>query len=117
MDWPGITESSTGIDIYETDDSVVVEAQIPGIKEENVEVTVEGNVLTITAHQEENEEQKKAKKTVFKASRQTSFSYTTNLPRMVDSEKADAVVENGVVKVTVPKSANDKPRRISVTKK
>jgi HSP20 family protein len=115
--WPDISDSSSGIDIYETDDSVVVEAQVPGIQEKNVEVTIEGNVLTISAHQTDNEEEKKAKKTVYKSTRQMSFNYSTSLPRMVQGDKAEASVENGVVKVTIPKADSDKPKRIEVKRK
>ena len=67
--------------------------------------------------EEENQEEKDKKKVVYKSSRQTSFSYSTSLPRMVDSTKAAAEVENGVVKVTVPKMEEEKPKKISVTKK
>jgi HSP20 family molecular chaperone IbpA len=115
--WFDTGTSSTGLDIYETDDSVVVEAQVPGIKEENIEVNIEGNVLTINASQEETEEQKKKKKTVYKSTRQTSFNYSTNLPRIVDSTKAEAEIEGGVIKITVPKSEEGKPKKIEVKKK
>lgn len=115
--WPDLSSSSTGLDIYETDDAVVVEAQVPGVKEQDVDVTVEGNVLNIVAESKEEEEQKEKKKTVYKSTRQTSFNYSTSLPRMVDGTRAKAEVENGVVKVTIPKAEQEKPRRISVTKK
>lgn len=111
--WPDLS-TSTGIDIYETDNDVVVEAQVPGIKEGDIDITVEGNVLTIRAQHKEEEEEKKEKKTVYKSTRQTSFSYSTSLPRMVASEKANAEVENGVVKVTIPKVEEEKPKRITV---
>lgn len=111
------TFDNTGVDIYETDDAVVVEAQIPGVKEENVSVTVEGNILTISAEEKETEEKKEKKKTVYKSTRQSSFNYSTTLPRMVDASNADAEVENGVVTVTVPKTEDEKPRKIEVKKK
>ena len=47
----------------------------------------------------------------------SSFSYSTSLPRMVDAAGADAEVENGVVKVTIPKLEEEKPKRIEVKKK
>lgn len=114
--WQEIQENPGGIDIYETDDAVVVEAQVPGIDENDVDVTVEGNIITISAKHEENKEEKDKKKTVYKCTRQTSFNYSTSLPRMVDSDKADAVVQNGVVKVTIPKLEEEKPKKISVKK-
>jgi len=115
--WFDSGNSPSGLDIYETDESVVVEAQVPGIKEENIEVNIEGNVLTINACQEESEEQKNKKKTIYKSSRQTSFNYSTNLPRIVDSSKAQAEVEEGVIKITIPKTEADKPKKIEVKKK
>jgi HSP20 family protein len=111
-DWPDLS-SSKGLDIYETEDSVVAEAAIPGIPEENVNVTIEGNVLSISAEFEETEEEKKKKK-MYKSTRQTSFSYSTSLPRMVDSSKANAEVRNGVLVVTIPKTEEEKPKKIEV---
>jgi HSP20 family protein len=54
---------------------------------------------------------------VYKSTRQTSFSYSTNLPRIVDPSKAEAEVEQGVLKITIPKSEEDKPKKIEVKKK
>lgn len=117
MNWPDLSSTTSGLDIYETDDAVVVEAQVPGAKEEDVEVTVEGSVLTITAEAKESEEKTERKKTVYKSSRQSSFTYSTSLPRMVDASKATAEVENGVVTVSIPKTEEEKPKKISVTTK
>ncbi len=73
--WPDLS-SSTGLDIYETDTDVVVKAAVPGLADSEVEVTVEGNVLTITGEHKESNEETREKKTVYKSSRQTSFSYS-----------------------------------------
>lgn len=116
FEWPEIS-SDRGLNIYETDDNVVVEAALPGIPEDKVDVTVEGNVLTISGNHDATEEEKSEKKVVYKSSRQTSFSYSTSLPRMVDGSKAQAEVENGVVTINIPKSEEEKPKRIEVKKK
>lgn len=115
--WFDSSSSSSGLDVYETDDSVIVEAQVPGIKEDNIEVNIEGGVLTINASQEETEEQKKKKKTIYKSTRQTSFNYSTNLPRLVDASKTEAEISEGVVRVIIPKSEESKPKKIEVKKK
>lgn len=115
--WEEIAETSSGMDIYETDDSIIVEAQVPGIKEENLEVTLEGNILTIKAEQTESEEEKKKKKTVYRATRQTSFTYGTALPRVVNADRASAEIENGVVKVTIPKTEAEKPKKLEIKKR
>lgn len=114
--WPDLS-SSTGLDIYETDSDVVVKAAVPGLADDEVDVTVEGNVLTINGEHKESSEETKAKKTVYKSTRQTAFSYSTSLPRMVDGSKAKAEVDNGVVTVTVPKSEEGKLKKIEVKKK
>lgn len=116
FEWPELSDSSD-MDIYETDDSIIVEAAVPGVPEDKVEVTVEGNVLTISASNEETKEEKDKKKTVYKSSRKTSFSYSTSLPRNGDASKAEAEVVDGVVKITVPKALSEKPKRISIKKK
>lgn len=117
MKWPELSSTGSGVDIYETDNDVVVEAQVPGIKEDDVEVTVEGNILTISAEAKEEDEQKEEKKTVYKSTRQMSFSYSTSLPRMVDASQAKAEVENGLVTVRIPKTEEEKPKKIEIKKK
>jgi len=115
-EWPELS-SNKGLDIYETEDSVVIEAAVPGVPEDEVEVTIEGNVISISAEHDETEEEKSGKTRTYKSSRQTSFNYSTNIPRMVDATKADAEVENGVIKVVIPKTEEEKPKRIEVKKK
>lgn len=114
--WPDLSDSSQ-MDVYETEDAVVVEAAVPGVSEDKVEVTVEGNILTITASHDETQEEKDKKKVVYKSSRQTSFTYSTSLPRTVQASKAEAEVQDGIVRVTVPKTDEDLPKKISVKRK
>jgi len=116
INWQDLT-STQGIDMYETNDELVVKAPVPGVPEDKVEVTVEGNILTIKAEFEETKEEKDKKKVVYKSTRQSTFNYSTSLPRMVDGSKAVAEVENGVVKVIIPKAEEEKPKKIEVKKK
>lgn len=115
-EWPELS-TNKGLDIYETENSVVIKAAVPGVPEEEVDVTIEGNVISITADHKETEEEKQGKTRTYKSSRQTSFNYSTNIPRMVDSTKAEAEVENGVIKVVIPKTEEEKPKKIEVKKK
>ncbi len=117
FNWATDLLPNVGIDVYETDDAVVVEAPIPGVPEEDVNVSIEGNVLTIEASSEETEEEKDAKKAVYRETRQKAFHYTVNLPRGVDAENADATVENGVLKVSIPIADAEKRKRIPVKSK
>lgn len=116
LNWPDVS-TLQGLDMYETDNELVVKASVPGVPEDKVEVTVEGNILTIKAEHEETKEEKDKKRVVYKSTRQSSFNYSTNLPRMVDGSKAVAEVENGVVKVVIPKAEEEKPKKIAIKKK
>lgn len=116
INWPDLS-SSQGLELYETDNAVVAKAAVPGIPEDKVEVTVEGNILTIKAEYEESKEEKDEKKVIYKSTRQTSFNYSTSLPRMVDGSKATAEVENGVITITIPKAEEEKPKKIAVKKR
>jgi len=115
-DWPEFS-SSKGLNIYETEDSVAAEADVPGIPEDKVEVNIEDGILTISAEYKETQEEKEKKKTIYKSTRQTSFGYSSSLPRAVDASKAVAEVVDGVVKVVIPKAEESKPKKIEVKKK
>lgn len=115
FNWPD-SNANQGLEVYETDNDIVVKAAVPGVPEDKIEVTVEGNILTIKGEYEETKEEKEKKKVVYKSFRQSSFNYSTSLPRLVDGSKATAEVENGVVTVTVPKVEEEKPKKIQVKK-
>lgn len=112
--WPAVGTSSTGLEVTEDEQNVYVDAAVPGIDAENVDVTFEKGVLMITAKQEEKEENKKRK-----VYRQFSrnFSYRAAMPVDVDQDKVSADVKDGVVYVTLPKSAHVQPKKVTVTKK
>lgn len=114
-EWQPFTSGSHGIDVYETDNDVVVKAPVPGIPVENVDVSFEDGILRIRGRHEEKEEDKKRKKVVHQSQRVTSFDYATTLPRPVDVAKVQAEVSNGVVTVTAPLATEAKPRKITVT--
>lgn len=111
------SDAVNGLNMYETDNALVIEAQVPGVDENNLNVLIEDNILTISADKKESTEEKEKKKVVYKSSRQMSFRYSTTLPRKVDTENTEAVIENGVVTVTIPKIEEAKPRKITINKK
>ena len=111
------SDAVNGLNMYETDNALVIEAQVPGVDENNLNVLIEDNILTISADYKESNEEKERKKVVYKSSRQMSFRYSTTLPRKVDTENTEAVIENGVVTVTIPKIEEAKPRKITINKK
>jgi len=112
-EWPELTVTE-GLDVYETENEVVVKAAVPGVPADKVEVTFEDGVLRIRGKVEETEEEKKRKKVVYRAQRMAAFDYTTTLPRAVDSEKIQAEVKDGVVTVKAPIAAQAKPKKITI---
>jgi HSP20 family protein len=105
------------LDVYETDNEIVVKAAVPGISADKVDVTFEDGVLRITAKLEETNEEKEKKKVVYRQQRVSYFDYTTTLPRAVDGDKIEAEVVNGVVTVKAPIAPAAKPKKIAVKTK
>ncbi|MGH3133195.1 MAG: Hsp20/alpha crystallin family protein [Gaiellaceae bacterium] len=99
------------VDLEETDDAYVVEADLPGVRRENVNVELVGNELTITGEAKETERTG----TVRRRTRRTGhFDYRLSLPSHVDPEKVDASLSDGVLKVRVPKAERAQRRRIEI---
>ena len=106
-----------GLTAYETEDEFVVKANVPGVLPEEVEVTVEGGVVTIKAEHKESKEEKKKKRIVYREGQVARYLYTTSIPCPVSVQKATAEVENGVVTVRIPKAPEAKPKKIVVKAK
>lgn len=104
------------IDIKEQKDAVVVKAEIPGINEEDVEVEITDNVMTISGEKKEEKEEEKAGY-YYKESHSGSFTRSFTLPSEVVAERAEAEVKNGVLVITVPKVEAKKPKKVSIKKK
>lgn len=114
-DW--LDTSDQGLTVYETDNEVVVEANVAGVPEDNVDVSVEGGTVTVKAEFHEEEEEKKKKKVVYRQAREAKYLYTTSLPCPVKADQADASVENGILKLVLPKAEEVKPKKITVKTK
>lgn len=118
MRWPNIWEDEdllpahdTNLDIYETENEVVVRANVAGIPEDKVDITFEKGVLWIRA--EEAQEAKEGRKYFRKATR--SYSYKVAVPGNIDLKSdPEAVVKHGVVEVTFTKAEEAKPKRITI---
>lgn len=99
------------VDIEEADDAYVVEAELPGVKREDVNIELVGNELLISGEIKEP----KRKGTVRRRSRRTGrFEYRVSLPNQVDAEKIKANLAEGVLTVRVPKSERAQRRRIEI---
>lgn len=104
------------VDMYEDKDDIVVETQLGGIDPEKVDISIENNVLTIKGESEKKSEVEE-KNYYRKEIRRGSFYRSIPLPTKVDGDKASAVSEGGILKITVPKASEVKPKTIKIQAK
>jgi HSP20 family protein len=103
------------MDMYETKDSIVIDLKAAGFGKDNVTIEVESNRLTIRGNAKNvMEEENKDKKYYRKEIKTMSFTRNIDLPATVVADKSKAVFKNGVLNITLPKSEEAKPKKISV---
>ena len=115
----GTTEgNSMPINVTETETDILVEAALPGMHEDDINVVVTDDVLTISAESRfENEQADEERGWHRREFRYGKVSRSVRLPSAVDSEKADADLENGVLTITLPKTDVSPIKRIAVNAK
>jgi HSP20 family protein len=114
--WPDFRNAMTwnpSIDLEENDDTITVRADIPGVKPEDLRVTIEDNVLHIEGERKE-EEQKQEGKSHYVERFAGTFSRSIQLPAHVNAEELQAQYHDGVLEVTCPVEETAKPRQITV---
>jgi HSP20 family protein len=109
----GLGTGTPAVDMYQTDDDVVVKMAVPGMKPEDVQISVTGDVLTVKGETRE-ETDNKEKAYHIREQRWGSFERTLTLPTAVKSDKAQAEFENGMLKISLPKAEDVKPKTITV---
>ena len=108
--------SGLPVDMYQTEDSVVVKAALPGVKPEEIDVAITGDTLTIKGETKVEEEVKR--ENYFRQERKYgTFSRSILLPSSLETDKADACFENGVLTLTIPKAEEIKPKQIQIKPK
>jgi HSP20 family protein len=101
------------VDVSDTNDEVVVKASLPGVKPEDIDISVTGEVLTLKGESREEQEEK-TQSWYRRERRHGTFVRQITLPSEVDSSKAEALFEDGVLKLTLPKAETVKPKTIKV---
>jgi HSP20 family protein len=99
------------IDVYTTKDAVVLRASVPGLKPEDVEITVEGTIVTIRGEIKPAQEEGTF---LLQERRYGPFARSIDIATMVQADKAEAKFENGVLTLTLPKAEEVKPKVIKV---
>jgi HSP20 family protein len=112
MPWR-LDEFEMAVDIAEDENAYIVKASMPGVKPEDVEVTLQNNMLTIKGEAKEDKEFKEENYHV-RERRYGSFMRSLSLPAIVKADKIEAKHEDGVLVVRLPKSEVDKPKKIAV---
>ncbi|HEU5169782.1 MAG TPA: Hsp20/alpha crystallin family protein [Gemmatimonadales bacterium] len=101
------------VDVFEDKDSVKIVAELPGVKPEDVKLSIENNLLTIRGEKKQVAEEKTERVHRYERS-YGAFERTFSLPNTVDAEKAEARYENGVLTIGLPKAERARPREIQV---
>ena len=101
------------VDVVEQDDQVVVRAEVPGVKKDDLDVSITDNTVTIRGTTEEEKKEEEGDYYHREISR-GSFSRTVTLPGEVNGDKAKANFEDGMLELTLPKEERSKRRKIKV---
>jgi HSP20 family protein len=103
------------VDIYETEHHLVMTAEIPGIDEKDIEIKIEDSTLTLKGERKFEKETKEENYHRIERA-YGSFYRSFSLPPYIDQDKIEAEHENGVLKITMPKKLEAKPRQVKVLK-
>jgi HSP20 family protein len=104
------------IDLYQTADDIVLKASLPGLKADDVQISVESDVLTLRGEYSQESQQKDATYHI-RERRSGTFERSVMLPTEVQAEKAKADFEDGVLTITLPKAETIKPKTITIKAK
>ena len=111
---PAGTEVNIKVDVKEDDKGYTVRADIPGVKKEDIQVDVEGNMIALRAEAKQEKEEKKGEKVIYSERSYGMASRSFTLPAEVDSKGAKAEYKDGVLTLSLPKKGNGGGKRIAV---
>ena len=102
------------LDVVERDGEFVVQAEMPGIKKEDIEITLEQGVLTISGESQSEKEEKEGERVVRQERRYGKYIRSLRLGKDIDDKKVKANYKDGILELTLPKLEEVKPKKISV---
>jgi HSP20 family protein len=109
-----LTTGSPSVDVYETENDLVIKADLPGMNDKDLDVRVENNLLTIRG--ERKFEQEVKEENYLRVERASgSFSRSFSLPNTVSTEAIKAEYKDGVLSLTLPKHAESKPKQVKIS--
>jgi HSP20 family protein len=112
--WGLGAEQLVPLDVYTSGDEVTVQAVLPGVKPEDVDITVEGSTLTISGDTTQSTANKEGS-LVLQEIRRGRFMRTLSLPAGMEPDRATATFEDGVLTLRIPRAEEVKPRQIRIT--
>ena len=101
------------VDVYEDEHNLMLKLEVPGMNEEDLKVSLEDNTLTVTGERKFEKEEKEENFHRIER-RYGTFTRTFRLPSTVDTEKVEAGYDKGILKITLAKRAEAKPKQIKV---
>jgi HSP20 family protein len=107
----GVERWVPAADIVESDDSYLIEMDLPGVDQDDVDIEINGRELTVSGEVKEKERAGILRRRTRKVG---EFSYSVTLPMEIDADAVTAHLDNGVLSITVPKSQRAKSRRIAI---
>jgi HSP20 family protein len=110
----GVDGPALPLDVTTTTDALTIEAALPGIKPEDVDITVENSTVTISGRTADERKAEEGSYLVQEI-RRGSFSRSVTLPNGLEPDKANATFENGILRLEIPKAEQVKPRQIRIS--
>ncbi len=112
--WIGVDGGAVALDVTSTKDELVVRAALPGVKPQDVDITVEAGTLTISGESHEETRSEGAQQLLTEI-RRGSFRRSVSLPSGLEADKATATFDNGILTLRIPRAEAVKPRQIRIS--
>lgn len=109
---PAVSSMVPAFNVWANEEGAVVTTELPGVEMESLEISTSGSNLTVKGSKKE--EQVEGGQIVRRERNSGEFSRTIELPFRIDAEKVEASLNNGVLKMTLPRAESDKPRKIEI---